>query len=108
MRKRLRYSKLLPFAMLLIAATISLMSMAEPERNTHAGSKMDLAKNTDPRTTFVPPTFIDPVPNDTTVNCIDSIPDPVDLTASDPEDGDTEVSPIDDPDPSTIPVVCST
>ncbi|MEM1214384.1 MAG: gliding motility-associated C-terminal domain-containing protein [Bacteroidota bacterium] len=49
------------------------------------------------------PVFIDPTPNDTTVNCVGDVPLPVDLTANDGTGGmDFEVSPTDDPAAATI------
>jgi gliding motility-associated-like protein len=55
-------------------------------------------------TTVDPPFFIDPVPADTTIDCITDLPAPVSLMADD--DTDTSfpksISAIDSPDPATI------
>ncbi|MEO0875348.1 MAG: hypothetical protein AAFY48_12150, partial [Bacteroidota bacterium] len=49
------------------------------------------------------PVFVDSPPADTTVDCVEDVPAPIDLTANDGMGGaDFEVSPVDTPDASMI------
>lgn len=53
-------------------------------------------------TTPPPPVFIDPVPEDTTINCVNDFPEPISLTAMDDMGMTFSVPSVDTPPPETI------